>query len=235
MGIYVFNKDVLAQRLKEDAIQPESPHDFGYAILPGMLGKDKVNAYEFTGYWQDIGTPQAYYAANMDLVCAQPRFNLNGTQPILTQRLNLSPPNISQQAMVVNSLVSPGCVIKGYVENSILSPGVWVDAQAEVWNSVLMPNSFIGYHSVVDTCIIDEGVNIGELCYIGFGKTLLLGDNDITVLGKGVSVPSHTVIRRNSRVLPNAETSSFKSSPVASGPTLMQHSIVQKSWANEEV
>jgi len=235
MGIYVFNQDALAQRLKEDAIQPESPHDFGYAILPSILGKDKVNAYEFTGYWQDIGTPQAYYAANMDLVCSQPRFNLDGTQPILTQRLNLPPPNISQQATVVNSLVSPGCIIKGYVENSILSPGVWVDAQAEVWNSVLMSNTFIGYHSVVDTCIIDEGVSIGKLCYIGFGKSPLSGDCDITVLGKGVTVPSHTVIRRDSRILPHADTQGFRGNLIASYSIPSQLGIVQKSWENEEV
>jgi glucose-1-phosphate adenylyltransferase len=231
MGIYVFNRDVLTQRLEEDAIRPESPHDFGYAILPSMLGKDKVNAYEFTGYWQDIGTPQAYYAANMELVCAPPRFNLDGTQPVLTQRLNLPPPNISQQAMVINSLVSPGCVIKGYVENSILSPGVWVDAQAKVWNSVLMSNTFIGYHSVVDTCIIDEEVNIGKLCYIGFGRSPLSGDCDITVLGKGVTVPSHTVIGRDSKVLPHADTSSF----IDSSPILSRRGIVQTLWENEEV
>jgi len=231
MGIYVFNQDVLAQRLEEDAVRPKSPHDFGYAILPRMLGKDKVNAYEFSGYWQDIGTPQAYYAANMGLICAQPRFNLDGAHPVLTQDLNLPPPNISQQATVVNSLIGPGCVIKGYVENSILSPGVWVDEQAEVWNSVLMPNTFIGYHSVVDTCIIDEGVNIGKQCYIGFGKSPLSGDRDITVLEKGVTVPSHTVIGRDSRVLPQADISIF----IGSSSILSQHGITQKSWENEEV
>ena len=231
MGIYVFEKKILMERLIEDANHSDSPHDFGYAILPSMLGKDKVNAYEFSGYWQDIGTPQTYYAANMDLICAQPRFSLNGTQPVLTQRLNLPPPNISREAKVVNSLVSPGCVIKGYVENSILSPGVWVDAQAEVWNSVLMPNTFIGYHSVVDTCIIDEGVNIGKLCYIGFGKSPLSGDRDITVLEKGVTVPSHTVIGRDSRVLPQADISIF----IGSSSILSQHGITQKSWENEEV
>jgi glucose-1-phosphate adenylyltransferase len=221
MGIYIFNKDVLAQRLGEDAIKPDSPHDFGYAILPYMLGRDKIVPYEFTGYWQDIGTPQAYYAANMDLICAQPRFNLDGTQPVLTRWLNLPPPSISQGATVVNSLVSPGCVVKGYVENSILSPGVRVDAQAEVWNSMLMPNTFIGYHSVVDKCIIDEGVNIGKMCYIGFGKSSLPGNYDITLLGKGVTVPSNTVIGRDSKVLPNENTPSFRDNP--------------KSWESQEV
>jgi glucose-1-phosphate adenylyltransferase len=231
MGIYVFSRDVLAQRLEEDAIQPDSPHDFGYAIIPSMLGKDKVNVYEFSGYWQDIGTPQAYYAANMGLICAQPHANLNGTQPVLTQRLNLPPPNISRQAKVVNSLVSPGCVIKGYVENSVLSPGVWVDTQAEVWNSVLMSNTFIGYHSVVDTCIIDEEVNIGKLCYIGFGSSLLTGDFDITVLGQGATVPSRTVIGRDSRVLPYADKSSF----IDSSPILLRRGIIQRLWENAEV
>ena len=235
MGIYVFNIDILAQRLAEDAIQPDSPHDFGYAILPGMVGRDKVNAYEYTGYWQDIGTPQAYYAANMELVRAEPRFSLDGAQPVLTQHLNLPPPYISDQAMVVDSLVSPGCVIKGYVKDSILSPGVLVDERAEVWDSMLMSNVFVGYNSVVDTCIVDEEVNIGKQCYIGFGNSLPAGGDDITVLGKGVNVPSHTVIRRNSRVLPHADTSDFGGDLIVSGPIVSQHGIARKSWANEEV
>jgi glucose-1-phosphate adenylyltransferase len=229
MGIYVFNRDVLAERLNEDAIESDSPHDFGYAIIPSMVGRDKVYAYEFTDYWQDIGTPQAYYAANMELISAQPSFSLNTTRTVLTQRLDLPPPNISHKAMVVNSLLSPGCVIKGRVENSILSPGVRIDEQAEVRNSVLMPNVLVGYHSVVDTCIIDEGVNIGKLCYIGFGKSLLLGDGDITILGKGVNVPSHTAIGRNCTVLPRVGTSSFRGNLVASGSILSQRGITRKS------
>jgi glucose-1-phosphate adenylyltransferase len=217
MDIYVFKRDILGQRLAENA-QTDLPHDFGYTILPGMVGRDKVSAYEFTGYWQDIGTPQAYYAANMELLSEQPRFSLDGTKPVLTRHLNLPAPRISDQAVVVNSLVSPGCVIKGYVKDSILSPGVWVDERAEVWKSVVMPDTFIGYHSVVDSCIIDERVNIGKLCCVGLGQSLLPGDCDIAVLRKGVNVPSHTVIRRNSRVLPHADASVLKSNPIASSP-----------------
>jgi glucose-1-phosphate adenylyltransferase len=171
----------------------------------------------------------------MELVCAQPRFSLDGTQPVLTQRLNLPPPYISDQAMVVNSLISPGCVIKGYVENSILSPGVLIDERAEVWNSVLMANAFIGYRSVVDTCIVDEKVNIGKLCYIGFGNSLRAKDDDITVLGKGVNVPSHTVIGRNCTVLPYVNTSSFRGDLIASGSIVLQHGVVQEPNTNERV
>lgn len=235
MGIYVFNTDILARRLREDAVRPESRHDFGYAILPGMVGRDRVKAYEFTGYWQDIGTPQAYYAANMELLSRRPLFSLDGTKPVLTRHLNLPPTRIADQALVVNSLISPGCVIKGYVKDSILSPGVWVDERTEVWKSVVMSNAFIGYHSVVDSCIIDERVNIGKLCYIGFGKSLLRENRDITVVGKGVNVPSHTVIRRNYRILPHANASTLNSNPIASSPALSQDSMVQKAWANEEV
>jgi glucose-1-phosphate adenylyltransferase len=234
MGIYIFNRDVLSQRLAENA-QTDLPHDFGYAILPGMIGRDKVNSYEFTGYWRDIGTPQAYYVASMELLSARPPFSLNGRRPVLTRRLDLTLSHISDQAKVVNSLISPGCVIEGYVENSILSPGVWVDERAEVWNSVLMQNSFVGYHIVVDTCIMDEHVNIGELCYIGFGASLLPGYGEITLVERGVSVSVQTVINSNSRVLPDAEISSLKSSPIALDPTLMEHSKARKRWVNQEV
>jgi glucose-1-phosphate adenylyltransferase len=235
MGIYIFNREILVQRLADDAVRPESPHDFGYTILPGMVGRDNVNAYEFTGYWQDIGTPRAYYAANMELICAQPSFSLDGTQPVFTQSLNLPLPYISKQAKVVNSLISPGCVIKGYVENSILSPGVFVEERAEVWNSVLMANVFIGYHSALDTCIIDEKVDIGKLCYIGFGNTLRAGDDDITVLGKGVNVPSYTIIRRNCTVLPYVNASNLGDNPDASGPILLQHKVVREPHTNKMV
>jgi glucose-1-phosphate adenylyltransferase len=226
MGIYIFNRDILAQRLAEDAVRPNSLHDFGYAIIPGMVGRDKVNAYEFTDYWRDIGTPQAYYAANMDLIRPQRRFSLDGTQPVVTQRLNLPPPYVSDRAVVVNSLVSPGCVIRGYVKNSILSPGVLVDERAEVWDSVAMANVRIGHHSVLDTCIVDEEVNIGESCYIGFGKALLARDDDITVLGRGVNVPSHTVIRRNCIVPPYVNVSRFGDNPVASSSILLPRDVV---------
>jgi glucose-1-phosphate adenylyltransferase len=234
MGIYVFNKDVLAERLRENA-RTYLPHDFGYAILPGMIGRDKVKAYEFGGYWQDIGTPEAYYAANMELLAANPGFSLDGTRPILTQRLNLPAPHISDRALVTNSLISPGCVVKGCVKDSILSPGVWVDERAEVRKSVVMSDAFIGYNSMVDSCIIDEKVTIGRLCYVGFGESFLLGDNDITVVGKGINVPYRTVIRRGSRALPHVHVSSLKSNPVASGLTLAQGGVVQRSRVNEEV
>ncbi len=170
MGIYVFNKDVLTERLVEDAADPLSQHDFGYSLLPDMVKRDRVFAYSFNGYWQDIETIEAYIEANMELTKPQPHFSLNGITPVLTGDQKLPAPRISKQASIRNSLVSPGCVIRGRIENSVLSPRVWVDEQAIVRNSIIMENTYIGRYSVVERCVLDEGVNIGEYCYIGFGS-----------------------------------------------------------------
>ncbi len=217
MGIYVFNRRLLEERLIEDARNLVSQHDFGYSLLPDMVKRDRVFAYQFEGYWQDIGTIEAYYEANMELTKEQPCFSLNGTSPILTQELHLSPPCFGKQAGIVNSLVSPGCVVRGHIENSVLSPQVWVDEQAVVRNSVIMGNTYVGRHSVVDHCVLDEGVKVGDYCYIGFGSNLSSGDWDITILGKEVAVPPHTAIGRNSKILPHVGPSDFTTDVVMSG------------------
>jgi glucose-1-phosphate adenylyltransferase len=173
-----------------------------------MVKRDKVFAYKFDGYWQDIGTIESYYEANMQLIQRQPSFSLDGTWPIFTDDNDQAPVNEFHQGNIVNSLISRGCVIKGHVENSILSPGVWVDEQAVVKNSILMSNVFVGYHSTVDSCILDEAVSIGKICYIGFGAGHT-GAAVCTVLGKGVTIPPHTAIGRNCRIAPYSGSADF--------------------------
>jgi len=215
MGIYVFNKDFLALRLTEDAGETNSPHDFGYSILPKIVKRDRIFAYEFNGYWQDIGTVEAYYEANMELLKDKPRFSLDSNWPIFAES-NTLPAEIN----IENSLVSPGCLIKGRVENSILSSGVRVEENAVVRDSVVMANASIGYHSVIDRCVLDEGVNVGSFCYAGFGSGLVPGNREITVLGKDVTVPDHTAIGRRCKISPRAEASAFKAGIVPSGSTV---------------
>jgi glucose-1-phosphate adenylyltransferase len=164
----------------------------------------------------------------MELICGLPSFSLNHSRTVLTRRLDLPLPVLSHEGMVINSLPNPGCVIKGRVENSILSPGVYVDEQAEVRDSVLMTNAYVGYPSIVDTCVIDEEVNIRKLCYVGFGKRRQPGGGDLTVLGKGVAVPSHTAIGRNCTVFPNVDMSGLIGKLVASGSILSQRGSVTK-------
>jgi glucose-1-phosphate adenylyltransferase len=203
MGIYVFNRRVLAEHLIEDAANPVSQHDFGYSILPDMVKRDRVFAYKFDGYWRDIGTIDAYYEANLELTGEQPRFSLNSTSPVLTIEPGLPSPHIGRQASIKNSLVSPQCVVRGNIENSILSPRVWVDEQAVIRNSIIMEDTFIGRYSVIDRCVLDEGVSIGEHCNVGFGHGLAQDGQGITVVGKGVTVSPYMTIERNSTVLPH--------------------------------
>ena len=200
MGIYIFNKDILIRRLVEDAMESASLHDFGYSIIPGLIGRNKVYAYKYDGFWRDIGTIDAYYDTSMELTGSTPPFSLSGRWPILTCE-TIQPVKNFASNYVQNSIISPGCVIKGRVENSILSPGVRVDEQAVIKNSIILSNVGVGLHSIVDSCIVDEEVNIGDFCYVGFGN-----DNHRiskhTLLGKGSSIPSHTAVARGCKILP---------------------------------
>jgi glucose-1-phosphate adenylyltransferase len=121
---------------------------------------------------------------------------------------------------IVNSIVSHGCTVKGYVENSILSPGVYVDEQAEIVNSVVMDNTYIGYHSIVDRCILDENVRIDKYCYLGFGAAPVTGVWDVTMLGKEVKVPAQTAIGRKCKIPPGLGLDAFDSRLVAAGTIL---------------
>jgi len=220
MGIYIFNKDILIKRLIEDAVATGSRHDFGYSIIPKMVQQDRVFAYYFNGYWQDIGTMVSYYKANMELLREAPKFGMNGTAPILTEELNDYPPRIFSGAVVKNSLLGGGCNIKGYVENSVLFPGVTVDERAVIRNSIIMEGSTIGYRSIINRCILDEGVNISHLCYIGFGSSLFIDNDGLTILGKQVEVPPLTAIGQDCKILPNVKARDFPSALIPCGSVI---------------
>jgi glucose-1-phosphate adenylyltransferase len=214
MGIYIFTKEVLVERITEDATDPSSRHDFGHDIVPKMVNTHNVIAYRFDDYWRDIGDVQAYYQANMELTRQVPPFSLEGRWPILTEDMSLLPPKISERGSVKHSLISPGCVIKGDVQNSILSPLVRVEEKAVIMNSVIMAETSIGEQSIVNCCILDEEVSVGGFCYVGFGASPVPGDWDITVLGKGVTVPTQTAIGRNCKLMPNVTPADFTTNVV---------------------
>ncbi len=220
MGIYIFNRRVLSERLCEDAAKPNSPHDFGYAILPGMVQRDRVFAYRFDGYWQDIGTIEAYYQSNMELLGSNSGLHFDSSWPIMTEKNALPECQIGEQGTVINSIISPGCVINGHVENSILSPGVRVDEKAEVRDSLVMANARVGYHSVVSRSVLDEGVSVGKFCYVGFGVGYSSGNGEITVLGKEVQLPPNTAVGRRCKIMPHAGPAAFPARVVPSGSTV---------------
>ncbi len=220
MGIYVFNRRLLIERLLEDAANELSPHDFGHAVVPAMVNRDRVYAYKFRGYWRDIGNPGAYYEANMELL-PDLSFSIDGDSHVLSGANGSSPLRKARKGTIENSLVSPGCVIKGRVENSILSPGVWVDEDAVVKDSLVMKNTFIGAHSVVDRCILDENVSVGKFCYLGLGNGVFAGKWNVTMVGEGVTIPSHRAIGRNCTIMPHTAADDFTGKVLPSGTTLV--------------
>jgi glucose-1-phosphate adenylyltransferase len=223
MGIYVFDRAFLRDLLAADAADQDSVHDFGYSLLPRMVSESRVFGFMYNDYWQDIGTLEAYYQANMELTHERPSIALSGAAPLLTDGAGLPTPRIHRQAVVINSLIGPGCVIKGRIENSVLSPGVMVEEQAVVRNTLVMENTFIGFHSVIETSVLDESLDIGSFCYIGFGN----GGPDqtgVTVVGKGAVIPPRTAIGRNCKIRPEVRPADFMSTVIPCGATVAQAS-----------
>jgi glucose-1-phosphate adenylyltransferase len=206
MGIYVFNADFLKARLAEDAANPDSVHDFGRVVLPQMVGNDRAFAYQFSGYWEDIGTPEAYHQANLDLVYRNSALSLDGVWPVYPCDKDYRPGHSEADSHVKSSLIGPGCIIKGYVENSILSPGVWVGEGAVVKDSVIMANVSIGRNTLVDHSILDEGAVIGECCNVGMGSASYFRPAGVTILGQHTRLPAHS----------NVGVDSVKASPAPS-------------------
>jgi glucose-1-phosphate adenylyltransferase len=183
MGIYVFDTPVLLRLLAEDAANASSTHDFGKDIIPNSLATTHIAAYDFRDingkaarYWRDVGTIDAFYDANMDLVSVDPEFNLyDRSWPIRTY-LEQQPPakfvfaqEGRRMGVAIDSIVSSGCIVSGgRVVRSVLSPGVRVNSFCEVEFSILMPGAEIGRFSRVRRAIIGAGVKAPESSMIGF-------------------------------------------------------------------
>jgi len=176
-------------------------HDFGYSILPRMVHQEKVFAYEFSGYWQDIGTIDAYYRTNMELLKGSPRIRLDSRWPVYSHRQLMDLPRRGRNSRIFNSILSPGCIIDGQVDNSIISPGVRIAEDTFVRNSIIMSETAIGNNCTVESSIIDEGVQIGHGCRIGVANRSAY-EEAITVIGKDVIIPSFTALEQQCKIPP---------------------------------
>ena len=164
MGVYVFKWKTLRHALLEDAADKESAHDFGKNIIPNLLGEGKkLYAYEFDGYWKDIGTVDSYYEANMELLLDPPPFDLNDHDfPIYSNNSNTIPQVIGKDAEVKNSLICDGCIIEGKVVNSIISKNVSVGKDACVENSIIMHNATINGGVKVINAVVSEDMIVTQ-------------------------------------------------------------------------
>jgi len=212
MGIYVFKHPVIEEELHEDAKRMiGSSHDFGKDIIPQMIKKGlKVVTYNFSGadkeggnYWRDIGTIDAYYEANMDLVQASPVFNMYDKEwPIRTFQEQFAPAKTVHSGeeiagrigLVLDSIMSGGCVVSGgKVQRSILSPNVRVNSFSEVYDSILMEGVNVSRYAKVKRAIIDKDVNIPQGVVIGYDlaedkKRFFVSDSGIVVVAKGTEI-----------------------------------------------
>ena len=190
MGNYVFKTSALLEELERDANNPGSSHDFGKNIIPATIAEGRrVFVYDFAqnlvpgegdrerGYWRDIGTVDAYWQAQMDLVEIQPMFNLYNRRWPLRTGLSLDPPAkfvwsdeaSSRIGIATDSLVSDGCIISGgRIHRSVLSPRVRINSFSEVEESVLFENVNIGRHARIRRAIIDKDVDIPPGMSIGY-------------------------------------------------------------------
>ncbi len=205
MGIYLFNKDVLLNELEMDA-KTSSSHDFGKDVIPQMLKhKKKVCVYNFVDennnpkYWRDIGTRDAYYQANMDLLGENHVFNLfDRSWPVRTYHDQYPPVNIVstelEKGVIIDSMVAGGCVIEGgCVRNSILGSNVKIYNQAQVDNSIIMEGVTVGEKVKIKNAIIDKEVSIPCGSTIGYDKDLdskrfVLTSSGITIVAKKSAV-----------------------------------------------
>jgi len=214
MGNYVFSSDVLVDALRKDAADGDSRHDMGGSIIPMMVQQGLAEVYDFmenevpgadprdAGYWRDVGTLDSYFDAHMDLCAVHPVFNLYNEQwPILTQVPSQPPAKFVHDqddriGRAINSVVSNGVVISGgLVRESVLSPGVRVNSWSRVERSVVLHNTHIGRHAVVENAILDKNVIVPEGAVVGVDKEhdrargLTVSPAGVTVVGKGQPVP----------------------------------------------
>ena len=187
MGIYIFTAEKLYKYLEADSRDPKSQNDFGKNVLPAMLaGGEKMMAYEFEGYWKDVGTIDSLYEANMDLLGDNPKFDVTDSSWKIQSKSPLAPPHyIGNGAKTVNSIIMSGCEIYGTVENSVLSSNVVIK------EGVIMADTTIGKNAYVEYSIIDENVKVGDGAKIGEPKNLGKG---ITVLGRNLTVSDKVTV-----------------------------------------
>ena len=186
MGIYIFNTDLLLEKLRLDAADPNSSHDFGNDIIPSLLAEGKgLYCHEFRGFWRDVGTIASYHETSMELLGDSPAFDLfNKDFPIMANP-GVNPPHyIGAEGSVTDCLLGNGCTVLGTADHSIISTNSFVGANAEVVDSVLLPGAVVKEGARLYRAILGEGSIVEE------GVTLGSKDatKDIAVIGNGVVV-----------------------------------------------
>ena len=229
MGIYVFNTEYILNLLTED----KEMVDFGINLIPKAIAKDNVFAYPFEGYWRDVGTIQAYWEANMDLLKDDSEITPEtwGIRPnpeseqLFADRI---PARFAAGSKVNGSMISAGCVIEGEVINSVLSPGVKVGTGCRITDSIIMHDCVIEEGATVDLTIMDKRVKVGKGSVVGTGVNKSVPNSKypdhlytgISLVGKEAEIPPETIIGRNCIINPWSKQEDFSTKVLHDGETI---------------
>lgn len=191
MGVYLFSTPVLIKALIKDARNPKSSHDFGKDVMPEMIKENKVYAFIFEDYWQDIGTIDAYWQANMDFLSPSPPIKLNDPEwPIRTYKPQY-PSSYFSGGEISNAIIGSGCqIIGGKIKDSIISPGVIIEPGAVIEQSIIFEGTIIKKGAKIKKTIIDKNVIIPENFSVGWNQEkdsayFKISPNGIRTIPKG--------------------------------------------------
>jgi glucose-1-phosphate adenylyltransferase len=224
MGIYAFRKSFLIELLSSDV-----GNNIGRDIMPKVVGQTAVVAYNFQGYWADVGTVQSYYEANMALLVETPPLDLYDPEWVIHTRSEERPAaEIGAEARVEGSLLCDGCRVRGNVVRSIVAPGVVIAEGAVVRDSILLTDTIVEAGAVVDHCILDKETVVGVGALVGVGEDNTPNQaapewlsTGLTLVGRRARVPAGAKIGRNVVIRPRVTEATYRADKtVASGRTV---------------
>lgn len=236
MGVYIFSWNILKEYLMHDHQNEQSDHDFGRNIIPKLLAdKRSAWAYSFNGYWRDVGTIQAYWESNMDLITRIPQFNLFDPDWKIYTPNPVKPAHfISEDGRVTRSIIAEGCMIYGHIKNSVVFPGVTVEKGSYIEDSIIMSNSVIMSNSSIISTIVGEKTTIGSGVKAGVGEYMdntfnpKVYQTNITVIGSSSVIPDNTVIGKNVVVDNNLMPEDFTSLYIPSGSAVIKEGVAHE-------
>ena len=228
MGIYIFNWKVLRDSLI--AMKDQSNCDFGKHIIPYCHENGKrLFAYEFNGYWKDVGTLSSYWEANMELIDLIPEFNLYEEYwKIYTKSDNVAPQYLAAESKVDTSIIGEGAEIYGEVQYSVIGAGVRIEKGAVVHNSIIMKECVIGENTVVEKSIIADKTIVGANCHLGVGEyapsTLneKVYASDLVTIGEDSVIPDGVSIGKNTAISGVTEPSDYPDGMLAGGGAIIK-------------
>jgi glucose-1-phosphate adenylyltransferase len=229
MGIYIFSWPVLKEALITLRDQPGC--DFGKHIIPYCHERgDRIFAYEFNGYWKDVGTLGSYWESNMELIDLIPVFNLyEEFWKIYTKNEWLRPQYISEAAVVDKAIMGDGCEIYGEVHNSVIGSNVVIAEGAVVRDSIIMNSTTIGKNTVLDKAIVAEGTVVGNNCKLGAGKEGVVNNVkpdvyafDLVTIGDNTVIPDGVTIGKNTAISGVTTIEDYPNNELESGGTLIK-------------